>query len=56
MFLKWQLVGKVAAVVTDNARNMVKANDELDLSFKYISCLVHSIQLGLKKTFLVKNA
>lgn len=50
MFLEWQLVGKVAAVVTDNARNMVKANDELDLSLKHISCLVHSIQLELKKS------
>ncbi|CAG4958463.1 unnamed protein product [Colias eurytheme] len=51
MFLEWQLVGKVAAVVTDNIRNMVKANDELDLGLKHISCLVRDVETRWDSTY-----
>lgn len=44
---KWKIEGKVVAMVTDNARNMTNAVDQLP--YVHIGCAAHTLQLSVNK-------
>jgi hypothetical protein len=60
LVVEWQLTGKIVAVVTDNAYNIVKAVNEIN-NWRHVPCFAHSLSLAVKdaikknKTLLRKS-
>uniref|UniRef100_A0A3B3D8W0 BED-type domain-containing protein n=1 Tax=Oryzias melastigma TaxID=30732 RepID=A0A3B3D8W0_ORYME len=52
---EWKIENKNPALVTDNARNMITAAQEAEMT-PHVTCIAHTINLASQKAFQVKDA